>query len=201
MFYSLRGKLIDIDNLTVAIECAGVGYKCNVTQNTLNELPAIGEEAFLYTHLNVREDVVELFGFFQKNELNCFKLLTSVSGVGAKVGIAILSTLTAEQVAVAIASGDSKILTMAPGVGNKLAQRIILELKDKVANSQAFSYMGQVQPELSKAYVGNASAAIKALAVLGYSQSEATAAVSKLDENLSVEELIRSALKSMVGRA
>lgn len=199
MFYSLRGKLISVDNLSIAVECAGVGYKCNVTQNTLNELPAVGEEVFIYTHLSVREDSMELFGFSKLNELNCFKLLTSVSGVGAKVGIAILSTLSPEQVALAIASGDSKVLTMAPGVGNKLAQRIILELKDKVANAQMTMPIGQ--SSFAKVPKGNAAAAINALSVLGYSQSEAAVAVSKFDENMSVEDLIRNALKSMAGRA
>lgn len=199
MFYSLRGKLISVDNLSIAVECAGVGYKCNVTQNTLSELPAVGEEVFIYTHLSVREDSMELFGFSKLNELNCFKLLTSVSGVGAKVGIAILSTLSPEQVALAIASGDSKVLTMAPGVGNKLAQRIILELKDKVANAQMTMPIGQ--SSFAKVPKGNAAAAINALSVLGYSQSEAAAAVSKFDENMSVEDLIRNALKSMAGRA
>lgn len=199
MFYSLRGKLISVDNLSIAVECAGVGYKCNVTQNTLNELPAVGEEVFIYTHLSVREDSMELFGFSKLNELNCFKLLTSVSGVGAKVGIAILSTLSPEQVALAITSGDSKVLTMSPGVGNKLAQRIILELKDKVANAQMTMPIGQ--NSISKVPKGSAVAAINALSVLGYSQSEATVAVSKFDENMSVEDLIRNALKSMAGRA
>lgn len=199
MFYSLRGKLISADNLSIAIECAGVGYKCNVTQNTLSELPAVGEEVFIYTHLNVREDSMELFGFSKLNELNCFKLLTSVSGVGAKVGIAILSTLSPKQVALAITSGDSKVLTMTPGVGNKLAQRIILELKDKVANAQMTMSIGQ--SSLAKTPKGNAAAAINALSVLGYSQSEAAVAVSKFDENMSVEDLIRNALKSMAGRA
>lgn len=199
MFYSLRGKLIDVDNLTIAVECAGVGYKCNVTQNTLNRLPPIGEEVYIYTHLSVREDSVELFGFYKLNELKCFKLLTSVSGVGSKVGIAILSTLSADQVAIAITSGDSKILTMAPGVGNKLAQRIILELKDKIANSQSTGLTSQYSS--SRIPVGNVSAAISALSVLGYSQSEATDAVSKFDENMSVEDLIKNALKSMARRA
>ena len=199
MFYSLRGKLISVDNLSIAVECAGVGYKCNVTQNTLSELPAVGEEVFIYSHLSVREDSMELFGFSKLNELNCFKLLTSVSGVGAKVGIAILSTLYPEQVALAITSGDSKVLTMAPGVGNKLAQRIILELKDKVANAQMTMPIGQ--SSFAKVPKGNAAAAINALSVLGYSQSEAAVAVSKFDENMSVEDLIRNALKSMAGRA
>ena len=198
MFYSLRGKLIDISNLTIAIECAGVGYKCIVTQNTLKELPALGEEVYIYTYLNVREDAMELFGFSKLNELNCFKLLTSVSGVGAKVGVAILSTLSAEQVAIAIASDDSKALTMAPGVGNKLAQRIILELKDKVAKAQ----VNASSPQLTNVTipVGNAAAAVNALFVLGYSKSEATAAIAKLDDNMPVEELIRTALKSMARR-
>ncbi len=198
MFYSLRGKLIDISNLTIAIECAGVGYKCIVTQNTLKELPALGEEVYIYTYLNVREDAMELFGFSKLNELNCFKLLTSVSGVGAKVGVAILSTLSAEQVAIAIASDDSKTLTMAPGVGNKLAQRIILELKDKVAKAQ----VNASSPQLTNVTipVGNAAAAVNALFVLGYSKSEATAAIAKLDDNMPVEELIRTALKSMARR-
>ena len=185
--------------MSIAVECAGVGYKCNVTQNTLSELPAVGEEVFIYTHLSVREDSMELFGFSKLNELNCFKLLTSVSGVGAKVGIAILSTLYPEQVALAITSGDSKVLTMAPGVGNKLAQRIILELKDKVANAQMTMPIGQ--SSFAKVPKGNAAAAINALSVLGYSQSEAAVAVSKFDENMSVEDLIRNALKSMAGRA
>ncbi len=200
MFYSLRGKLIAVDGLSVAIECAGVGYKCNVTQNTLNELPAIGEEVFIYTHLNVREDAVELFGFFSLNELNCFKLLTSVSGVGAKVGIAILSTLSAEQVVAAISFGDCKLLTLAPGVGNKLAQRIILELKDKAASS--LTEISPKNPPLvaSQGPLGNSAAAIDALSALGYSRVEALEAVSKFDEALSVEELIKNALKSMAGR-
>ena len=142
---------------------------------------------------------MELFGFSRLNELNCFKMLTSVSGVGAKVGIAILSTLAAEQVALAIAAGDSKALTMAPGVGNKLAQRIILELRDKVEKAQVAAPMGQTA--FAKMPLGNAAAAINALSVLGYSQSEAAAAVSQLDETLPVEELIRNALKSMAGRA
>ncbi len=198
MFYSLRGKLINVDNLSIAVECAGVGYKCNVTQNTLNELPAIGENIYIYTHLNVREDAMELFGFLKMDELNCFKLLTSVSGVGAKVGIAILSTLKSEQVATAIVSGDSKVLTMAPGVGNKLAQRIILELKDKIDGEKAIATGSQ--QSFAKVPMGNAKAAVNALSVLGYSHSEAMNAVSQFDENLTVEELIRNALKSMAGR-
>lgn len=132
MLYRLRGSLIHIEPSFAVIECAGVGYKCYTTMNTQRSLPAIGKEAVLYTHMNVREDAVDLFGFSSLAELNCFKLLTSVSGVGPKVGLAILSVLSPEQVAVAVAAGDFKTLTMAQGVGNKLAQRVILELKDKL---------------------------------------------------------------------
>lgn len=201
MFYSLRGKLIDIENLCIAVECFGVGYKCNVTQNTLNELPPIGNEIFIYTHLNVREDAMELFGFSKRNELNCFKLLTSVSGVGAKVGIAILSTLSPEQVALSVASNDTKLLTMAPGVGNKLAQRIILELKDKISKNQDMILINKSQEV--KLLNDKTESAINALAVLGYSQSEAYTAVTNLSEveNMSVEDLIKNALKSIARRA
>ena len=132
MLYRLRGSLIHTEPSFAVIECAGVGYKCYTTMNTQRSLPAIGKEAVLYTHMNVREDAVDLFGFSSLAELNCFKLLTSVSGVGPKVGLAILSVLSPEQVAVAVAAGDFKTLTMAQGVGNKLAQRVILELKDKL---------------------------------------------------------------------
>ena len=152
----------------------------------------------LYTHLNVREDAMDLFGFSTKNELSCFKMLTSVSGVGAKVGLAILSELTYEQVAMAIASGDSKTLTRAAGVGNKLAQRIILELKDKLKNSGTSLDSVSMGSNISAA--GNASEAVKALNVLGYSTSDAAPIVAKLDSSLSVEEMIRAALKAMAGR-
>ena len=196
MFYSLNGELIHIEPGIVVIECMGVGYKCLTTINTQKRLPAVGEKVKLYTHLNVREDAVELFGFYDKNELGCFKMLTSVSGVGAKVGLGILSELSHEQVAMAIASGDSKTLTRSPGVGNKLAQRIILELKDKLKK------LGAIDSKTSRAVgvissSGNTTEAINALSVLGYVPAEIAGIVAKFDSSLPVEELIKLSLKEL----
>ena len=198
MLYSLRGKLIYKEPSFAVIECAGVGYKCFTTMNTHRDLADIGEEVTLYTYMSVREDEVDLFGFIDQNELSCFKMLISVSGVGAKVGLGILSSLSSEQVAMAIASSDSKTLTIAPGVGNKLAQRIILELKDKLKNKEVQSNLG------SKVYAGvnitnNAGEAINALGVLGYAPADAAAVVAKFDSSLPVEELIRLSLRAMAG--
>ena len=166
--------------------------------NTQRSLPAIGKEAVLYTHMNVREDAVDLFGFSSLAELNCFKLLTSVSGVGPKVGLAILFVLSPEQVAVAVAAGDFKTLTMAQGVGNKLAQRVILELKDKLkalgGGEEVTAAAGVVNA------AGNAAEAMNALTVLGYTPSDVAPVVAKFDSSLPVEELIRLTLKAMAGR-
>ena len=198
MLYRLRGSLIHIEPSFAVIECAVVGYKCYTTMNTQRSLPAIGKEAVLYTHMNVREDAVDLFGFSSLAELNCFKLLTSVSGVGPKVGLAILSVLSPEQVAVAVAAGDFKTLTMAQGVGNKLAQRVILELKDKLkalgGGEEVTAAAGVVNA------AGNAAEAMNALTVLGYTPSDVAPVVAKFDSSLPVEELIRLTLKAMAGR-
>ena len=198
MLYRLRGSLIHTEPSFAVIECAGVGYKCYTTMNTQRSLPAIGKEAVLYTHMNVREDAVDLFGFSSLAELNCFKLLTSVSGVGPKVGLAILSVLSPEQVAVAVAAGDFKTLTMAHGVGNKLAQRVILELKDKLkalgGGEEVTAAAGVVNA------AGNAAEAMNALTVLGYTPSDVAPVVAKFDSSLPVEELIRLTLKAMAGR-
>ena len=196
MFYSLKGILIHTEPSLAVVECGGVGFKCSTTLNTQRELPKIGEQVTLYTHLNVREDALDLFGFATTAELNCFKMLTGVSGVGPKVGLAILSELAPEQVAMAVATGDSKTLTRASGVGNKLAQRIILELRDKVkgmemSGNSGFSAAGVVSA------ASNAAEAVNALAVLGYSPTDVAAVVGKFDSSLSVEELIRLSLKAM----
>lgn len=199
MLYSLRGTLIHREMNLAVVECGGVGYQCFVTLNTARQLPQIGSEVMLYTILNVREDAVELFGFADNSELGCFKLLTSVNGVGPKAGLAILSELSAERVALSIASGDFKALTRAQGVGPKLAQRIVLELKDKVGLPSATvgalpdnkSLIGGINAS------GNAAEAVGALTMLGFSAGEASAAVAKLDSDLSVEEMVRQALRSL----
>lgn len=199
MIASLRGKFLYFDANSVVIECAGVGYKCFVTKNTFYNLPAVGEEMFLYTHLVVREDAMDLYGFADLEELNAFKLITSVNGVGAKIGIAILSEFTASQLILSIAGNDAKTLTAASGVGIKLAQRIVLELKDKVGNAVTGDSMEVAS--VRKAVANTSSAeAIEALVALGYSKTEASTTVGRLDSNLSTDELIKQALKVLARR-
>lgn len=202
MFYSLTGKLVHMEPSVAVIECGGVAFKCLTSMHTQRSLPRIGETATLYTHLNVREDALDLFGFSSKNELNCFKMLTGISGVGPKVALAILSELSPEGVAVAAASGDSKSFTRASGVGPKLGQRIVLELKDKVKKMAGTSGDLQLTPAGAGVISAskNAEQAVQALIVLGYTQSEASQAVARLDSALATEELIRLALKGMSAR-
>ncbi len=199
MLYSLRGTLIHREMNLAVVECGGVGYQCFITLNTARQLPQVGTEVMLYTILNVREDAVELFGFADNGELACFKLLTSVNGVGPKAGLAILSELSPERVALAVASGDYKALTRAQGVGPKLAQRITLELKDKFGLPSATD---GIVPDVGKPVggfnaSGNAAEAVGALTMLGFSAGEASAAVAKLDSELSVEEMVRQALRAL----
>lgn len=201
MYYSVRGKLIHNEPGIAVIECGGVGYKCFVSMNTLRTLPRIGEEVMLFTHLNVREDAMDLFGFKTNAELQCFKMLTNITGVGPKVGLAILSELTPENVAMAAASGDSKAFSRANGVGPKLAQRITLELKDKVKGIFGTENTLDLGTGGGATSVNNASsnaaAAVQALGALGYSPSEAAAAVGKIDSSLKTEEIIRLALRAL----
>ena len=185
----------------VVVECGGVGFKCMTTLGTQRQLPAVGSEVQLFTHLNVREDAMDLFGFYTKTELNCFRMLTAVSGVGPKVGLAILSELTPEQVAMAVACGDSKSLSRASGVGPKLAQRIALELKDKVKKMDAAGAADlSAAPGGVPSAAGNAANAVNALAVLGYAPAEAAAVVARFDSSLPTEELIRLSLQAMASR-
>lgn len=196
MIASVRGKLIYTDTACAVVECGGVGYKCFVTKNTLYNLPQKGEEVFLHTYLAVREDAMDLYGFRDIEELDAFKLVTSVNGVGAKMGLALLSEFTASQLTLYVASGDYKALTAASGVGPKLAQRIVLELKDKVGSLQSGDTL--VIKAVGNATVNsNTKEAISALVSLGYTQSEASLAVGKLYPALSTEDLIKQALKTL----
>ncbi len=192
MIASVHGKLLVKENTYAVIECGGVGLKCFLTQNAYCTLGNVGSDAFLYTYLAVREDALDLFGFSTEAELEMFKLITSVSGVGPKIGLAILSEFTADQIMLSIASNDAKTLTSASGVGLKLAQRIILELKDKVSGVPSGNTVGVVGNAVSNT---NGKEAIEALVSLGYSQSEASLAVSRLDGSLSTDNLIKQALK------
>lgn len=193
MIYSVRGKLIHTENSAAVVECGGVGYLCQTTMNTLKTLK-LNSEVTLYTYLNVREDAVDLFGFATQNELATFKTLISVSGVGPKAGLSVLSELTAEQVAMAIATDDIKTITRAQGIGKKIAQRIILELKDKLAKSEQ-TQSGNVQ--MPQAAGGNVAKAIEALGVLGYTPANVSPVLANFDAGLPVEQLIAMTLKQM----
>lgn len=198
MIYSLNGTIIYTEPNVVVIECGGVGYKCLTTMNTMNRLPKIGEKAMVYTHMIVREDAVELCGFADTKELDFFRQLTSVSGVGAKVAIAILSILTPEQLALAVSTGDSKALTKASGVGKKLAERIVLELKDKVKKLGLNTEPSGFAPA-GAAFVAqdNISKAIGALAVLGYSADDVIPFMGNIDPSQPVEAIIAQTLKEI----
>lgn len=193
MIYSVRGKLIHTENSAAVVECGGVGYLCQTTYNTLRTLK-LNTEVTLYTYLNVREDAVDLFGFATQSELATFKTLISVSGVGPKAGLSILSELTAEQVAMAIATDDIKTITRAQGIGKKIAQRIILELKDKLAKSEQ-TQSGNVQ--MPQTAGGNVAKAIEALGVLGYTPADVSPVLANFDAGLPVEQLIAMTLKQM----
>ncbi|MCI8553387.1 MAG: Holliday junction branch migration protein RuvA [Clostridiales bacterium] len=195
MLYSVRGKLIHMEPSIAVIECGGVGFRCRITMNTARQLLALGEEVLLYTVLSVREDALELFGFAAQAELSCFRQLTSISGVGPKAAISVLSELSPEKVALAAASGDYKTITRAQGVGPKLAQRIVLELKDKVGTVAVSDGVTPSAGPVSAS--GGAAEAVSALTMLGFSASEASAAVGRLDSALPVEELVRLALRSL----
>lgn len=198
MFYSLTGKVVFSDENSVALDCGGVAFRLFTTLNTLKKCAPAGQVQTLYTHLNVREDALDLFGFADKNELDCFKMLTGVTGVGPKAGLAILSQLTPDRLAVCIAGGDVKSITAAQGVGPKLAQRIVLELKGKL---DAFTSDSQAMGDIAAAAKSTVSYAgedaVNALVMLGYSRSEASIAVGRLDGGLSTEEMIKQALKQL----
>lgn len=198
MFYSITGRVVHRDTQSVAVETGGVAFQCSTTLSTLKTIGEKGSTATLYTYLNVREDALDLFGFATEQELECFKLLISVSGVGPKAALSILSELTPDKLALCLATGDSKSITRAQGVGPKLAQRVVLELKDKLAKGLELpADSPEIQAAGLAAADGNAAEAVSALTMLGYSQSEAAMAVSKLDGDLPVEELIKQALKQL----
>lgn len=201
MIYSVSGKLIllePVDAYYVAVvECGGIAYETKTTMTTAAQLPKTGNNITLYTYLHVREDVMELYGFSDKEELNCYKMLISVSGVGPKAALSILSDLNPSQFALCIASGDSKTLTKSKGIGAKTAQRIVLELKDKISNEQISA---EISSGGSVPFVpgsGNVAEAISALVVLGYTKSEASRALAGVDPTTSVEEIIKIALKAL----
>ena len=194
MFYYLDGTVAEILPGLAVIDCGGVGYACMTTNNTLSQLKK-GEKKKLYTYLNVGESIFDLYGFATQNEL------LGVSGVGPKAALAILSANTPEGLAMAIVTEDAKSLTAAQGIGKKIAQRIILELKDKMAKETAsgLDFSGGKGAAVPAVFTSKATEAAAALAVLGYSTQEVQMALKGVDvENLPLEEIIRQSLKKMV---
>ena len=198
MFYYVNGTVAEIEAGLAVIDCSGVGYACATTNYTLSQLKK-GERAKLYTYLNVREDVMEMFGFASQSELRSFKMLIGVSGVGPKAALSILSSTTPQQLSMAVVMGDEKALTAAPGIGKKIAQRIILELKDKLIKEQGGFEAGSGAAAAMPAQNNKAGEATAALAVLGYGSQEIAAALKGIDmDALPLEEIIRQSLKKMV---
>lgn len=198
MFYSISGKIVFSDTTSVALRCGGVAFKCYVTLNTLKNLGGIGEEATLYTYLSVSENALDLYGFYDEQELEFFKLLKEISGIGAKTAIAILSQNTPSALALSIAAGDIKAITKAKGIGAKTAQRVVLELKDKIGKlaPQSISSEDSFSPQ-QVSMGGNISEAVSALVTLGFSAADAARALSKADPGMRVEDLIKVGLKQL----
>ena len=202
MFYYLEGTVAIIGQNLAVIDTGGAGYACMTTLSTLSRLEA-GKKARLYTYCNIKEDAFDIFGFYDLSEKRCFEQLISVSGVGPKAALSILSSATPESLALAIISDDESALTIAPGVGKKLAQRIILELKDKVSKeATALKTAGYAPPAGGAGQAGSKQRdAASALAVLGYSQGEISAALRSIEASeMTVEEIIREVLRQSADR-
>ncbi len=200
MFYYLSGTVAHIEPYLAVIDCGGGGYARRTTSYTLSALKK-GDKGKVFTHLNVREDAMELYGFATQEELNLFQQLISVSGVGPKAALSILSASTPANLALSIITGDEKALTCAQGIGKKIAQRVILELKDKLAKGQTISAKGEVYGGSGVTVIpeNKLSEASAALAVLGYSQGEINVALKGIDlDSLTLEQIIKAALKKMM---
>ena len=200
MIYYLSGPVTILEPGLAVIECAGVGYGCRVTAYTAGQLK-LNQNARLYISESIREDAHELFGFISKEEQRCYELLTSVNGVGPKAAMSILSSGGPQNFTLAVMTGDEKMLTAAQGVGKKIAQRIILELKDKLGGSSMELDFSTGPAVSAMSNQGNAALAHAALQELGYSPAEINAALKGVDPTASTEEMVRHALRAMVMKA
>ena len=198
MFYYLEGSVAELEPNLVVLDCGGVGYALNTTANTIASLSR-GERCRLYVSESIREDAFDLYGFYSKNEKMLFEMLTSVSGIGPKAALSILSANTPEGLALAVASGNEKALTVAPGIGKKIAQRVILELKDKITKDSGFaneSFSAPAVPASDNSAVGDA---VAALTVLGYGSNEIAQVLKSVDTSgMSTEQIIKTVLRRMV---
>ncbi len=198
MLYNIRGTLTVSDVNFIVIESGGVGFKCFTTLNTVKNIGETGKQVNVYTYLSVKEDAMDLYGFSTLAELDAFKLLITVSGIGPKAAVSILSEFTPDKLAICIASGDAKAITRAQGVGKKTAERVVLELKDKMGSIAVDTNVAQAVSGVQSINESSQSAeAVEALVALGYSQSDAAIAIGKMDKSLSVDEMIRQGLKQL----
>ena len=200
MLYHVEGTVTDIESNLVVVDCHGVGFALNASLNTIAAV-RVGEKSRLFIYESVREDAFDLFGFASKEEKRCFEMLIGISGVGPKAAISILSTNTPTGLAVAVLNDDLKALSSAPGIGKKIAQRIILELKDKISKETSSMDLGSAVPAVSAPAADNPARqdAIAALAVLGYSMPEINSAIQKIQiDNLSTEQIVKAVLRQMM---
>ena len=200
MFYYVDGTVTVLRQGLAVIDCGGVGYACHASQNTIGKLK-VGTRARLLTYLNVREGIFELYGFIDEEEQSCFEMMIGVSGVGPKAALSILSVAPPDRLALSIITGDEKMLMQAPGIGKKIAQRIVLELRDKISKEQ-LETASAASPAAAVSVSGGVNhtqEAVAALMVLGYTQAEALHAMEGLDAaNMEAEEIIRRCLKKLV---
>ncbi len=199
MYAYMIGKVADVaeDNLVLEVGC--IGYNIRIPGSVAPLLPPVGEQVKVYTYTSVREDAIQLFGFLSRDDLAMYRLLISVSGIGPKGGLALLSAMSADDVRMAVVSQDAKAIAKAPGIGNKTAQRIILELKDKISMEDAFSTNADTALPAQAAGLSEVKTeAVEALTALGYSAADALRAVKAVaQEDMNVEELLKAALKKM----
>lgn len=197
MLYNLKGTLTVSDVNFIVVECGGVGFKCFTTLNTVKQIGKTGDTVNVYTYLAVREDAMDLYGFSSLAELDAFKLLITVSGIGPKAAVSILSQLSPDKLAVCIASGDAKAITRAQGVGKKTAERVVRGLKDKMGAIAVGDVSDAVSSAASVSSNSGSAEAVEALVALGYAQSDAAVVVGAMDKSLSVDEMIRLGLKQL----
>ena len=199
MFYFIRGKVALSEPGLVVIDAGGVGYGI-MTSLTSSSQAQLGDTATFYTYLHVRDSIFDLYGFISREELDCFKLLIGISGVGPKAALSILGVTTPSKLALAVLTDDQKVIQAAPGVGKKLAQRIILELKDRMTKGQLEEVStGLSMEDIAPVAAGSAADdAVAALMVLGYTRAEALAALKGVDTSaMTVDEIVRAALKKL----
>lgn len=202
MYSYIKGILTDMEEDLIVVEAGGIGYNIYTTGQTFNYLPSVGEEVKIYTYLHIREDAMILYGFLTKDDLRVFKLLIGVNGIGPKGALAILSVMTTDDLRFAVLGDDAKAISKAPGIGAKTAQRLILELKDKLSLEDAFEQKlanTQMKEESKNHAKGAKNEAVQALVALGYSSSEALKALNGIEitEDTDVEDILKAALKNM----